>query len=434
MERDIILIGLNHRTAPVEVRERIAFGNGRLEAALGRLVALEGVHEAAILSTCNRVEVIACGGSAETLGTMLPGFLAREHGLGEAVLAAHMYSHAGREAVRHLFRVAASLDSMVVGEPQILGQLKEQYAAAATAGASGRILHRCFHKSFSVAKRVRTETGIAEKAVSVASAAVALARGIFDRLEDKTALLLGAGTMGELTARHLLAQGVGSVMVANRTFDRAVAVARSLGGTPVPWERFTRALPLADLVVVATGGEEPLVRRTAVADAMRERQRRPMFLIDLAVPRAIESATNTLDGVYLYDIDDLDAVITENRDARAGEAAKAELIVDAEVERFWTWFNNLDAVPTIVALREKLEVIRRREVERWLPTLDVTDPRQREAIERLTAAIVNKILHDPVTALRRSGGGRDALTVEVARLLFQLERAADDTDSDDGED
>src|SRR3989475_5260023 len=249
--RSIVIVGLNHRRAPVEVRERLAFGNGQLESALRRLIGVEGVAEGAILSTCNRVEVVACGTDAGTIGDALPRFLAREHAVPEPLLAGHLYRHAGREAVRHLFRVASSLDSMVVGEPQILGQMKDQYAAAAAVGASGQVLHRCFHKSFSVAKRIRSETGIAEKAVSIGSAAVELVRGIFDRLEDKTALLVGAGTIAELTARQLLAQGVGSVMVANRTFDHAIEVARELGGMPVPWDRVGRYLPLADLVIAA---------------------------------------------------------------------------------------------------------------------------------------------------------------------------------------
>src|SRR5882672_1473768 len=230
MERGIVLVGLNHRSAPVEVRERVAFASGLLEPPLRRLVAVAGVAEGAILSTCNRVEVLACGPDPAALGAALPGFLASEHGVPEPLLVGHLYTHTGREAVRHLFRVAASLDSMVVGEPQILGQMKEQYAAAAAAGASGQVLHRCFHRSFSVAKRIRSETGIAEKAVSVGSAAVELARGIFDRLEDKSAMLIGAGAMGELTARQLLAHGVGSVMVVNRTYERAMDVARELGG------------------------------------------------------------------------------------------------------------------------------------------------------------------------------------------------------------
>ncbi len=421
MERGIVLVGLNHRTAPVEVRERVAFANGRLEPSLRRLMALDGVAEGAILSTCNRVEVVACGSDPAAVGAALPGFLAHEHGVPESVLAAHLYTHAGREAVRHLFRVAASLDSMVVGEPQILGQMKEQYAAATAAGASGRILHRCFHRSFSVAKRVRRETSIAERAVSVGSAAVELARGIFEQLGDKSALLLGAGTMGELTARQLLAQGVGSLMVSNRTFDRAIDVARTLGGMPVPWERLARHLPLADLVIAAASGEEFLLRRATVEEAMRQRRHRPMFLIDLAVPRAVDPEVNQLDGVYLYDIDDLQRAVAENRGARVREAAKAETIVDVEVDAFWRWFTSLDVVPTIVALRERLEAIRRREVERILATIGPLDPPQREAIERVTQAVVNKLLHAPVTVLHRHRADPSAaFYVEAARKLFRL--------------
>src|SRR2546428_603322 len=274
MERGIVLVGLNHRTAPVEVRERVAFANGRLEPSLRRLMAVAGVAEGAIRSPGTGVEVVACGPDPAAVGAALPGFLASEHGVPEPALAAHLYTHTDREAVRHLFRVAASLDSMVVGEPQILGQMKEQYAAAAAAGASGQILHRCFHRSFSVAKRIRRETAVAEKAVSIGSAAVELSRGIFDRLADKSALLLGAGTMGELTARQLLAQGVGSVMVANRTFDRAIDVARTLGAMPVPWDRLPRYLPLADLVIAAASGEEFLLPPAATEEALHERRPR----------------------------------------------------------------------------------------------------------------------------------------------------------------
>jgi glutamyl-tRNA reductase len=432
VQRGIILVGLNHRTAPVEVRERVAFGNGQLGPSLRRLIELEGVTEGAILSTCNRVEVIACGTDAPGVGRVLPAFLAREHGLSEVALAAHLYTHSDREAVRHLFRVAASLDSMVVGEPQILGQLKEQYAAAAAAGASGQVLHRCFHKSFSVAKRVRRETGIAERAVSVGSAAVELAHGIFDSFTDKTALLLGVGTMGEVTARQLLAHGVGSLMVANRTYERAIGIARELGAIAVPWERLGRYLPLADLLVGAASGGDFLLRGAAVEEALRERRRRPIFLIDLAVPRCIDPEVNGLDGAYLFDIDDLEAAIVDNRGARAREAAKAETIVDAEVEAFWRWFASLDAVPVIVALREKLEDIRQRELARSLAALGDVDPRQREVVERLTLSIVKKILHAPLTTLRRQREGpTEAFYAEAARRLFRLDSGSGDDEPDD---
>jgi glutamyl-tRNA reductase len=432
VERGIILVGLSHHSAPVEVRERVAFANGQLETALQRLVELQGVAEGAILSTCNRVEVIACGSDPQAVGSALPAFIAREHGLPEGALDGHLYTYVGRAAVRHLFRVAASLDSLVVGEPQILGQLKEQYATAAATGASGQVLHRCFHKSFSVAKRIRSETGIAEKAVSVGSAAVELAQGIFDRLRDKTALLVGAGAMGELTARQLQSQGVGSVMVTNRTYDRAIDVARDLSGMPVPWDMLSRYLPLADLVIGAASGDDFLLRASMLEEAIRERRRRPMFVIDLAVPRCVDPAVNALDGVYLYDIDDLEGVITDNQGARAREAAKAETIVEAEVEAFWSWFASLDAVPTIVALREKLEAIRQRELDRSLGALAGLEPRQREVVERLTVAIVNKILHAPLTALRRHRADpSEAFYIEAARRLFRLGSGSDDPESEE---
>ena len=429
-ERGIVLVGLNHRTAPVELRERLAFENGHHEQALRRLMAVDGVAEGAIVSTCNRVEVVACGASPASLGAALPAYLAREHGVTESTLGAHLYTHVGRDAVRHLFRVAASLDSMVVGEPQILGQMKEQYAAAAAAGASGRVLHRCFHKSFSVAKRVRNETGVAEKAVSIGSAAVELARRIFDRLEDQTALLVGAGTMGELTARQLLSGGVGSVMVTNRTFDRAVEVARHLGGTAVPWERLGRYLPLADLVIGVASGDGFLLGVPAVEAAVRERRRRSIFFIDLAVPRCIDPAVNQIDGVYLYDIDDLEGVVVDNQGARAREAVKAEAIVETEVEAFWRWLGSLDAVPTIVALREKIETMRRAELERLLASMPDRSPEQSAAIDRLTVSLVNKILHGPLSALKRhQASAEEAFYVEAARRLFRL-----GVDSPDDED
>jgi glutamyl-tRNA reductase len=433
--RDIVLVGLSHHTAPVEVRERVAFSNGRFEPALRGLLALPPVEEAVIVSTCNRVEVMACGPSGDDIVSTLPAFLATEHGVPLETLRDRLYTHRGREAVRHLFRVAASLDSMVVGEPQILGQLKDQYAAAAALGASGRVLHRCFHKSFSVAKRVRTETGIAARAVSVGSAAVQLARDIFDRFQDKSALLIGAGTMGEATAKQLLAQGTGTLMVVNRTFERASEMAGALGGIAVPFDRLLRTLPQADLVVSAAAGDGFLLQAAQVDEAMRERRRRPMFLIDLAVPRSFDPFINELDGVYLYDIDDLEAVIADNREARADEAQAAERIVDGEVETFVRWLDGLDVVPVVVALRDKVEEARRREVDRFLRHAGAElDARSREGVERLTHGLVSKILHEPVTALRRRATEEgDTALADAVRILFALDLAMQ-LDVDAGED
>ena len=432
MAHEIVLVGLSHHTAPVEVRERVAFGNSRLESALRGLIALPSIDEGVIVSTCNRVEVLACGRSAEEIATTLPSFLAAEHGMAADMLAGRLYTYRGREAVRHLFRVASSLDSMVVGEPQILGQLKDQYTTAAALGASGRILHRCFHKSFSVAKRVRSETGIAARAVSVGSAAVELAKGIFDRFQDKTALLVGAGAMGELTARQLLGQGTGTLMVANRTFDRATEVARELEGIAVPFDKLHRTLAMADLVIGAAGGDAFLLSFADLQETMRERRGRPMLLIDLAVPRTFEPAINELDGVYLYDIDDLEGVIADNKGARANEAVVAERIVEGEVDTFCRWLDGLDVVPTVVELREKLERVRESELARYLAAAGATlDVRQREGVERLTRAIVNKILHAPLSELKRRGATSVVVYIEAARALFQLGLAPDADDADD---
>ena len=432
MSREIVLVGLSHHTAPVEVRERVAFENGRVEPALRGLVALPAIDEGVIVSTCNRVEVLACGPSADAVAATLPAFLAAEHGVAAEALAGSLYTYRGREAVRHLFRVAASLDSMVVGEPQILGQLKDQYALAASVGASGRVLHRCFHKSFSVAKRVRSETGIAARAVSVGSAAVELAKEIFDRFQDKTALLIGAGAMGELAARQLLAQGTGTLMVVNRTFERASELAGQLDGIAVPFDKLGRTLPLADLVVGAAGGDRYVLTTSDVHDAMRERRGRPMLLIDLAVPRSFEPAINGLDGVYLYDIDDLEGVIAENKGARASEAEVAERIVEGEVDTFCRWLDGLDVVPTMVELRDKIERIREAEIARYLSAAGTgLDARQREGIERLTRTIVNKILHAPLSELRRQGMATETLYIEAVRVLFRLGADAADRDDDD---
>jgi glutamyl-tRNA reductase len=428
VEPSIVLIGLSHHTAPVELREQVAVPNGRLDGTLRALVQVPGVYEGAILSTCNRVEVIACGPDGDALARSLPSFLADAQGVSVPDVTERLYVHRDREAVRHLFRVAASLDSMVVGEPQILGQLKEQYARAAAVGSSGPVLHRCFHKSFSVAKRVRTGTHVAERAVSVGTAALGLAGEIFDRLDDKTALLLGAGTMGELTARQLLAHGIGSLMVASRTFERAVGVARALRGTAIPFERLMRHLPFADLVVSAVDAPEPVVRAPDIEAALRERRGRPVFLIDLAVPRSLDPAINAVDGAYLYDIDDLQQVVAENRDARAWEARRAEAMIEGEVEHFWAWLRSRAVAPTIADLRGRVERIRTEELGRHAGLLAALEPAQREEVELLTRVLVNRILHDPTAALGRHGAseGAESPLVNAARELFGLDDSGDD--------
>jgi len=309
----------------------------------------------------------------------------------------------------------------VVGEPQILGQLKQFYARAASVGATGTVLHRWFHKAFSVAKRVRTETGIAGRAVSVSSAAVELAKTIFDHLEGKTAMLIGTGKMGELAARHLLANGVGSLIATNRTFERAVELARALQATPVPFDQFPRYLPMADIVIGATAAPGFVLGEQAVQEALRERKGRPMFCIDLSVPRSFDPRINGLDNVYLYDVDDLARVAEENLGERAREAEKAEHIVTEEVESFWRWLGHLEVVPTIVALRDKVEAIRLGELQKTLGQLKELPPRERQAMEAMTTAIVNKILHTPIARLKQQDKRSEAFYLDALRRLFDLE-------------
>ncbi len=422
MNKEIVIVGLNHRTAPVEMRERIAFDQSLLGETLRCLRALGSVHEGAVLSTCNRVEVVAATFDREAAFREIKKFLLeREAAAGQSNLEDHLYAYGGGEAVRHLFRVASSLDSMVVGEPQILGQLKDYYIAAKEAGSVGMVLHRLFHRSFSVAKRVRTETGIASRVVSVSSVAVELAKRIFDRLEDKTVMLIGAGKMGDSVCRHLQGNGVSSLMVTNRTFERAVEVAAEFRGNPIHFEDLPRYLKLADLVIGCAGAPEFLLKPDAVEETLRERKQKAMFFIDLGDRRNFDPAINQIANVYLYDIDDLQAVASENLNGRAGEVRKADEIVEEEVAGFLRWLDSLDQVPTIVALRQRLEEIRRSELEKSLRTsLKGLSEKERQAIEDMTSAIIGKILHAPISRMKRTEDGEESLYVEALRKLFGL--------------
>ena len=365
MHNEIVIVGLNHRSAPIEVRESVAFENVYVRDALVRLRELPAIHESVILSTCNRVEVVAAASDCLAALTSIKNFLAepKPHRV-PGPLDEHLYSYQGADAVRHLFRVAASLDSMVVGEPQILGQLKQYYDAARQAGTVGTILHRLFHRSFSVAKRVRTETGIGSGAVSVSSVAVDLARRIFDRFNDKTVMLIGAGKMGDLMARHLISQGVQSLMVTNRTFERAVELAEKFHGSPIRYEDFPRYLKIADLVIGCTAAPEVLVDAAVVERVLRERKQKAMFFIDIGDRRNFDSRINDLDNVYLYNLDDLTSVAQDNLQERSSEGEKAETIVLDEVQGFIRWIGSLDQVPTITALRQRFDEIRRKEIEK----------------------------------------------------------------------
>ena len=426
MQNEIVIVGLNHRSAPIEVRESVAFENSYVRAALGRLHGYPSVREGVILSTCNRVEVVAAGSDSESAFSDITKFLFEQKAhRNSAPLDDHLYTYRGADAVRHLFRVAASLDSMVVGEPQILGQLKQYYETAQQAGTVGAVLHRLFHRSFSVAKRVRTETGIGSGAVSVSSVAVDLAKRIFDRFDDKTVMLIGAGKIGALMARHLVSQGVRSLMVTNRTFERAVLLAEKIQGSPIRFEDFPRYLTIADVVIGCTGAAEVLVAAATVEKVIRERKQKAMFFIDIGDRRNFDPQINDLDNVYLYNIDDLKSVAEDNLQSRSSEAEKAEEMVRVEAETFVRWMESLEQVPTITALRQRFEEIRRKEIEKSLGgNLKDLSETQRAALEDMTTAMINKLLHTPISQLKRNSGDEDedsSLYVAALKKLFDLE-------------
>jgi glutamyl-tRNA reductase len=427
MHKEIVIVGMNHRSAPIEVRESVAFESSYVREALGRLRICPSIQETVILSTCNRVEVVAAALDSGSASEEIKVFLAEQKSRkSRARLDDHVYTYHGPEAVRHLFRVAASLDSMVVGEPQILGQLKEYYNAAQEAGTVGTILHRLFHRSFSVAKRVRNETAIASRAVSVSSVAVELAKRIFDRFDDKTVMLVGAGKMGDLMARQLQRNGLHSLMVTNRTFERAVELAGRIHGSPILFEDFPRYLTLADLVIGCTGSPEILVDAATVDKVLRERKQKAMFFIDIGDRRNFDPAINEIDNVYLYNIDDLKGVAEENLQERSNEAEKAEGIVQEEVQNFTRWIHSLQQVPTITALRQRLEEIRQRELEKSLGGgLKDLSEQQRAALEDMTTAMINKILHAPMSHLKRNSQDEDdegTLYIAALKRLFDLDR------------
>ncbi len=418
---NIIVVGLSHKTAPVEIREKVAFAPTAMQEPLRQVVELSAVAEAVIVSTCNRVEIYATSRDAESCVVQLRRFLAEYHSLDAGELEDHLYDYQGEEAIRHVFRVASSLDSMVLGEPQILGQIKTAYGYAAEFKTAGLILNRFLHKAFSVAKRVRTETEIASNAVSVSFAAVELARKIFGQLNDKTVMLIGAGEMCELAARHFINNGVSSVMVTNRTFARAEKLAVEFNGRPVPFDEFVEHLHQVDIVLTSTGAPNFILGHQKMEEVIRKRKNRPMFLIDIAVPRDIEPKVNDIANIYLYDVDDLQEVVQANLKERQKEAKKAEAIIDQEIGQFFRWLGNLDVVPTIVALRKKFEDIRQAEVEKTLGRFNGLGEKEQKAIGAMTAAIVNKILHRPISMLKQSGdqAAGDAY-VDAVRALFDL--------------
>jgi glutamyl-tRNA reductase len=422
MER-LFVAGLNHRTAPVAVREQLALEPDKLREVLADLQATGILSEVMILATCNRVEVYGVAGPPGAARTVAFGHLCRQRGLEPATIEPMLYTKTDVEAVQHAFRVAASLDSMILGEPQILGQVKDAFAIAQSGQTLGPVLHDVWTKAFSVAKRVRTETDVARHAVSVSFAAVELAKKIFAGLEGRAVLLVGAGEMGELAARHLVEQGAFPIYVANRTWARAQELARALAGTAVPFGDLDGAMATVDIVVTSTGAPEPIIRREAVQRAMHLRRSRPLFFVDIAVPRDVEAGVDQLPNVFRYDIDDLKQVVDANLREREREAQRAEALVRAEVERYVAGRRDREIVPTIVSLRARIESIRQAEVAKALARLPEASTETRQTIEALSNAIVNKILHVPITKLRESSrSGHGGSWTAFVHELFGLRR------------
>jgi len=414
----IVVVGLNHETAPVSVREALAFPKERLVEALERLRQEAGLGEAMILSTCNRVEIY--GRSAEPCGDAVAAFLARYHGRAASEIEAHLYRLEGEAAVRHAFRVAASLDSMVLGEPQILGQVREAYETAEKAGSLGSVLNALRNRSISAARRARSETAIGRNAVSVSHVAVELARKIFGELRDRSVLLVGAGKMSQVAARQMVQSGARASVLGGRTFEKAEQLAAALGGRAAPFESLRSELVRADIVISGTGAPGVVIGREDVEAAQAARRGRPLFLIDIAVPRDIAADAGRVSGVFLYDLDDIKHVAEANLRERKKEASAAEAILEQEIREFLDWRRSLEVVPVLVELRRRADEIRRAEIDKARRRLGPLTPEQESALEAATSAIVNKLLHGPTVHLKQMAGNGQPEHVGLIRKLFGL--------------
>ncbi len=417
----IVLLGVNHKTTPVEVREKIALSTG-YEEPLIALKNITGVKEYYLLSTCNRVELLLVTDAGAEVEDAIIEFLFGSR-IPREECRNYLYLHYGEEAIHHLFMVAASLDSMVVGEAQILGQLKEAYRHAAQFNCTGPLLNKLLHKSFSVAKRVRTETAIGSSAVSISYAAVQLAKKIFGNLQEKKVMLVGAGEMAELAAEHLVGQGVGSVVVANRTLARAVDLAKRFNGTAVSIEELVSQLEHVDIIISSTGATDIILYKEQVKAIMRSRMNKPLFFIDIAVPRDLDPKLIDIDNVYLYDIDDLSSVVEMNKSERDKEAIKASRIVDEETLKFQRWCQGMAVTPTIQALKSRIESIGRNELERTLTRMGDISEKDRKNLEKMISSLTSKLLHNPLMYLKEeSCAGRDNSDrkITVVREIFGL--------------
>lgn len=427
----LFAVGISHRTAPVELRECVDFSRHGLDATLSALAARSVTREAVVLSTCNRAEIYA-GAESDAAVESCGRFIGEFNGVAWDAIAPHLVIYRGAEVANHLFRVSAGLDSLVVGEPQILGQVKNAYAAASGLKVTGALTNRLFTSAFSVGKRVRTETRLGEGAVSVSYAAIALAKKIFRDLKGLDVLILGAGEMAKLTGVHLRAQHVKQLTIASRTLQSAEALARHLDGRAVPWASLGDALAGADIVVTATGAAEPVLTRARVEDAMRPRRSRPLFIIDIAVPRDVEAGVGQLDQVFLYDIDDLKAIVKENLSRRTVEVEHAETIVREELDRFSAWMQSREVLPTVIALRQRFDAIRQAELKRLEPKLAPLSPDARARVDEITRLIVEKLLLTPTEQLKGTRDETLAVTyTDAVNRLFGLEPPKRDDGTDD---
>jgi glutamyl-tRNA reductase len=419
----IILVGINHKTAPVEVRERLAFTDEACADSLRALVDGEQISEGLIVSTCNRVEVLAATGTLDGLAgaSHVGEFLSQTRKVPQDFFYEHLYTHVEEAAVRHMFRVASSLDSMVVGEPQVLGQVRHSYSLAVTAGTAGRVLHKLVHHALHVAKRVRNETGIAASAVSISYTAVELGKKIFGTLKGATVMLVGAGEMAELAAQHLAGAGASRILVTNRTFETAERLAATFSGEAIEFADFPARLAEADVVICSTAASEFVITTEMARAALEERRNRPAFYIDISVPRNVDPAVGEINNLFVFDIDDLESVIASNIREREKEAERAELIVESEVMQFQQALRSLDLGPTVAAVRERLHEIAREEFKRQRTRLGALTPEQETAIESLLASTVNKIAHPVITRLRRAHDAGNEDDVRAWRDSFKLD-------------
>ena len=427
----LFAVGISHRTAPVELRECVDFARRGLDAALAALAARNLTREAVVLSTCNRAEIYA-GAETDDAAESCGRFISEYNGVSWDALAPHVVIYRGPAAADHLFRVAAGLDSLVVGEPQILGQVKDAFATASGLKSTGALTHRLFTSAFSVGKRVRSETGLGEGAVSVSYAAIALAKKIFGELSGLNVLILGAGEMAKLTAVHLQAQRVQQLTVSSRTFEAAEALAAQLNGRAAPWTSVGQALSQADIVVTATGATEPVLTRARIEESMRRRRGRPLFIIDIAVPRDVEAEAGALDQVFLYNIDDLQTIVKENLSRRTTEVERAEVIVREEVDRFAAWMRSRGVVPTVVALRARFEAVRQAELRRLEPKIAAMGPGARAQVDEVTRLLIEKLLLTPTEQLKSTEDEAVAVaSADALNRLFRLTSTSRDSDPDE---